>query len=414
MHSAYMPTVAHGMRAHLARTETFINNQVTSLRRHRSIVVAHHRRPETDVPLGEGVVASEQVPRPLALAQHLAYRTAKVALPSATRALARYVQEQDARLLHLHYVTDARFLLGLQKRAALPTVVSTYGYDVSSFPRQWHGLGRRYLRPVFDHVDLVLAMSDDMRRDVCALGCPEEKVLVHFLGCDTVRFQGMAREHSPGEAPVVLCVGRLDVQKGQDLVLRALRLLERRGREFRVVIVGDGPLRPTLDQLVADFEWHDRVTFAGHVRHGSDEFLEHLRRADLFAHPSVTVDGLKEGIPGAIVEAMASGLPVVATWHAGIPAVIDHDRHGLLVPERDLEALAEALEALLDDQALRERLGAAAAERARDELDLVARTAALERIYARFTGAPEALPDSREGTRHLDRLGDVALNRIDP
>ena len=86
-------------------------------------------------------------------------------------------------------------------------------------------------------------------------------------------------------------MGRLDVQKGQDLVLRALRLLERRGREFRVVLVGDGPLRPTLEQLVADFGWQDRVTFAGHVRHGSDEFLEHLRRADLFAHPSVTVDG---------------------------------------------------------------------------------------------------------------------------
>jgi colanic acid/amylovoran biosynthesis glycosyltransferase len=131
-----MPTVAHGMRAHLARTETFVTNQVRSLRRHRSIVVAHHRRPEADVPLGEGVVADEQVPRPLALAQQLAYRTAKVALPSATSALARYVHDQDARLLHLHYVTDARFLLGLQRKAGLPTVVSAYGYDVSSFPRR--------------------------------------------------------------------------------------------------------------------------------------------------------------------------------------------------------------------------------------------------------------------------------------
>jgi colanic acid/amylovoran biosynthesis glycosyltransferase len=408
-----MPTVAHGMRAHLARTETFVTNQVRSLRRHRSIVVAHHRRPETDVPLGEGVVADEQVARPLAVAQGIAYRTAKVALPSATSALARYVREQDARLLHLHYVTDARFLLGLQRRAGLPTVVSAYGYDVSSFPHQWHGLGRRYLRPVFGHVDLVLAMSEDMRRDVCALGCPEEKVLVHYHGCDTARFQGMVRDHPSREAPVVLCVGRLDVQKGQDLVLRALRLLERRGRDFQVVLVGDGPLRPTLQRLVADFGWDDRVTFAGHVRHGSDEFLEHLRRADLFAHPSVTVNGLKEGIPGAIVEAMASGLPVVATWHAGIPAVIDDDRHGLLVPERDLEALAAALEVLLDDQALRARLGAAAAERARDELDLVARTVELERIYARFTGASDAPRDPREGTRHLDRLGDVVLNPME-
>ena len=213
---------------------------------------------------------------------------------------------------------------------------------------------------------------------------------------------------------MVLCVGRLDVQKGQDLVLRALRLLERRGREFSVVLVGEGPLRPRLEQIVADFGWQDRVTFAGHVRHDSDAFLDHLRRADLFAHPSVTVDGLKEGIPGAIVEAMASGLPVVATWHAGIPAVIDHERHGLLVPERDIEALAAALEALLEDAVLRTRLGAAAAERARDELDLVARTVELERIYARFTGAPDVPRDPMEGARHLDRLGDVVLNQIEP
>ena len=155
--TTFMPTVAHGMRAHLARTETFITNQVRSLRRHRSIVVAHHRRAETDVPLGEGVVADEEVARPVAVAQQLAYRTAKVALPSATNALARYVQEQDARLLHMHYMTDARFLLGLQRKAGLPTVVSAYGYDVSSFPQGWHGLGRRYLHPVFGQVDLVLS-----------------------------------------------------------------------------------------------------------------------------------------------------------------------------------------------------------------------------------------------------------------
>jgi colanic acid/amylovoran biosynthesis glycosyltransferase len=120
------------------------------------------------------------------------------------------------------------------------------------------------------------------------------------------------------------------------------------------------------------------------VPYTSDALVEHFRQADVFAHPSITVNGLKEGIPGTIVEAMACGLPVVATDHAGIPAVIESGRHGVLVPERDVEALASALDAVMGDVALRERLGRAAAERAARDLDLVTRTLELEAIYDRF------------------------------
>ena len=161
-------------------------------------------------------------------------------------ALAAYVRAQDARLLHFHYLTDARFLLGLQRRTGLPAIVSGYGYDVSSFPGQWHGLGRRYLRPIFARLDLVLAMSEDMRRDVLGLGCPEAKVAVHYYGSDTTRFRGFpereptTRARNRRSSPM----GRLHAQKGQDLLLRALRRLDGRGRRFRIVFVGDGPLRP--------------------------------------------------------------------------------------------------------------------------------------------------------------------------
>jgi colanic acid/amylovoran biosynthesis glycosyltransferase len=381
-----VPTVAHAMRAYLARTETFVSNQITSLRHHRPVVVAHHRRPTTEVPLGEGLIASERLARPVAAAEALAYRAAKLALPAGIAAMARYVRDEDARLLHFHYLTDARFLLGVQRRTGLPAVVSGYGYDVSWFPRQWRGLGRRYLRPVFEHVECVLAMSDDMAADIRAIGCPDEKIVVHYYGSDTARFRFPQRSYEEREVPVVLSLGRLDEQKGQHLVLRALRRLEGRGRDFRVVLVGDGPLRPALERLVTEYGWERRVTFAGHVPYASPALVDHLRTADIFAHPSITVDGLKEGIPGTIVEAMACGLPVVATWHAGIPAVIGDERHGLLVPEREVDALAAALDALLCDAGLRARLGTAAALRARDELDLQARTRELERIYDGLIG----------------------------
>ena len=161
----------------------------------------------------------------------------------------------------------------------------------------------------------------------------------------------------------------------------------------------------------------DHVEFAGHVPHTSSDLVARLTTGQTCSRFLGLHDdhGIKEGIPGTIVEAMAAGLPVVATLHAGIPAVIESEQHGLLVPERDVDALAAAFKTVPG----RSRPCAGAAWSApqlsarRDELDLVARTVELERIYARFTGASDAPRDPREGTRHLDRLGDVVLNPME-
>jgi colanic acid/amylovoran biosynthesis glycosyltransferase len=375
-------TVGFAMRAYLARTETFVYNQLVALRSHRPVVLAHRRRPGTEVELGEGAVARELLPAPLATLDALLYTGLRLSLPRGEALLARYAVAQETRLLHYHYVTDARFLLGLQRRTGLPSIASAYGYDVSSFPRAAGGLGRRYLAATFERIDLFLAMSEDMGRDLVALGCPEGKIRIHYHGSDTGRFRSPERIYRRDAPLNVLCCGRLHEAKGQQLVLEALRLVQRRGADdFRVTIVGDGPLRPRLEAMVRDYGWGRRVRFVGHVVHAGEELVAHFRDADLFAHPSLTVRGLKEGIPGTIVEAMASGLPVVATRHAGIPAVIEHGVDGLLVPERDVAGLADELERLLGDWALRASLGEAAARRAERELDLHVRTVELERIY---------------------------------
>ncbi|HWH96182.1 MAG TPA: glycosyltransferase [Baekduia sp.] len=380
------PVVGHAMRAYLAPSETFVHNQITSLTRYRPVVVAHHRRPETETPLVDGVVATEALAAPLSLLQRGGYRAARVALPAGVELLARRLRDEGARLLHYHYLTDARFLLAIARRTGLPAVASAYGYDVTLFPRQYGGLGRRYLRPVFDRLDCVLAMSEDMGDDLVAIGCPADKIRVHYHGSPTARFRHPQRRHRTDAPLTVLCCARLEPIKGQDVALEALRRLERRGRrDLRLVLVGDGSDRGRLQRIVADAGWTgERVVFAGHVPHASDALVRHFRDADVFVHPSHTIRGVKEGIPGTIVEAMAAGLPVVATRHGGIPAVIESGREGVLVGEDDPEALASALEALAADAGDRERLGRAAAERAARELDLHARTAALERIYDRL------------------------------
>lgn len=379
------PVVGHAMRAYLAPTETFVHNQIVSLRRYRPVIVAHNRRPETEIALGEGAIASDALPAPLALLERSSYRLARSALPFGIELLAGYLRDQRARLIHYHYLTDARFLLGLARRTGLPAIVSAYGYDVTLFPRQHRGLGLRYLRPIFDRLDCFLAMSEDMRRDLLALGCPPAKVEVHYHGSRTTRFQHPQRRYHKDGPLTVLCCARLEPIKGQHFVLEALRRLEHRGRsDFRLVFVGEGSTRCCLERMVAEYGLDDRVTFAGHVRHASEALVRHFRDADIFVHPSLTTRGVKEGIPGTIVEAMAAGLPVIATRHGGIPAVIESGQHGLLVSEHDVEGMASALETLLADAAYRERIGRAAAHRAALELDLGARTPALEAIYDRL------------------------------
>src|SRR4051812_13241245 len=136
-----LPTVAHVMHAYLGRTETFVHNQMASLTRYRPVVVAHHLRAGNLFHYDCGVTAADVLPGALARADAALYRGARLTLPVTTRRLASWAVAQRAVLLHYHFVVDARFLRGVKRRTGLPAVVSAYGYDVSLFPRRWHGLG---------------------------------------------------------------------------------------------------------------------------------------------------------------------------------------------------------------------------------------------------------------------------------
>lgn len=382
-------TVAHVARAFLAPTETFIGNQIATLERYRPVVLCHHRLPNSSYFFPSTYDVEVLLPPPLGMIDRWCYRFARRLPDWSAQAIARQATLEGARLLHFHYLVDARFFLALKRLTDLPCVVSAYGYDVSSFPRWRWGYGRRFLQPIFGELDLFLAMSEDMRRDLIRIGCPEEKIICHYYGTDTDRFAFPGRRYEDREVVNVLMCGTLEPKKAQDRVLQALHRWASGAdprHAFRVTFMGDGPLRPRLESLVREYGWQGRVRFLGHVPYGSERLIEEYRRADIFALPSVTIDGDKEGIPGTVVEALASGLPVVATFHAGIPEMITTEVDGLLVEEPDLEGLARALGRLIEDRALRERLGRAAVRTAVSRGRLQSRTPELERIYDRLIG----------------------------
>ena len=148
----------------------------------------------------------------------------------------------------------------------------------------------------------------------------------------------------------------------------------------RLTIAGEGPLEATVRALASDLGVAGAVSFAGFL---SEEGLVRLySESHVFVHPSqLTADQNQEGVPNSMLEAMATGLPVVATLHGGIPEAVTDGKSGLLVPERDVDGLTEALLNVTGDAALRSRLGRTAASDVRDRFGSDAQIANLETIY---------------------------------
>ncbi|OBS10545.1 glycosyltransferase family 4 protein [Acidihalobacter prosperus] len=190
---------------------------------------------------------------------------------------------------------------------------------------------------------------------------PEDHAKVHLVyhGIDLSAFPPVAPSASQGERPLILSVGRLVPKKGMSDLIEACRLLRDRGVPFRCAIVGQGPLRDDLERRVGELQLGSEVEFLGAMAH--DRLIRLYGEAAMFALAChVTEDGDRDGIPNVIVEAMATGLPVVSTQVSGIPELVDHGRNGILVSPRDSIAMADALQRLLEQPALRNRIGQAA------------------------------------------------------
>jgi len=386
--------VGHFIRDFVSPTETFVTNQIKFLslgRKFEPVIFCKTSR--------ENIADSDFQPtvlgnllNPLSRKiDDLQYRYLRRLSRSGARAILGKIRSDDVRILHFHYLVDARYYLEVIKKAGVPAVVSGYGWDVSYFPRSFKGLGSYYLKPLIKYMDFILAMSKDMKKDLLTIGCPDNKIIVHYHGIDTRRFDYPQRSYDREEPLTVLFCGRLTPKKGPHILLKALKHIREKELShcpFRARLVGGGPMRERLEGLVLKNKLEDIVDLAGYIPHNDPRLLAEYREADIFVLPSLIVRDTrtgnfdKEGIPGTLIEALASGLPAVSTYHAGIPEVIETNRNGLLVNEGDEEELAHRIADLLNDKNLRERLGRTARESAR-KLDVRTKTGELEDIYGR-------------------------------
>jgi glycosyltransferase involved in cell wall biosynthesis len=178
----------------------------------------------------------------------------------------------------------------------------------------------------------------------------------------------------PLDKPIITCVANLRPAKGHEYLIRALHELKTNGLDFLTLLVGDGQLRGELEELVRELELMEIVWFLGSK--DREEIPRILAITDIFVLPS-----LWEGLPTALIEAMAAGCPVVATAVAGTPEIVNEGRTGFLVSPRDPKALAERMKLLLQDQALCKNMGQAGAKRAKEDFSIERMVREYEALY---------------------------------
>lgn len=267
------------------------------------------------------------------------------------RSLARFLRQNRIDVVLAEYGPTGVTVRHACAAAKIPMVVHFHGYD--AYHRATLDQYLSQYRRMFDQAASIVVVSRHMRDQLIGLGAPPEKVEFNPYGIDVEVFS----KGEPGKAPpVFLAVGRFVAKKAPDQTIRAFAKISAKYRDARLEMIGDGPLHESCRDLAHHLDVSERVTFRGAVPHL--EAARIMAHARCFVQHSVTPDsGDREGTPLAVLEAMATRLPVVATRHGGIVDVVSDGETGYLVDELDVENMAEAMARLIESPATASRMG---------------------------------------------------------
>jgi colanic acid/amylovoran biosynthesis glycosyltransferase len=374
------PRVLHLSETILARTETFIQQRLEG-DRFEPVVAGWVRATDgLDVPC-PSLILPDRVQRGGSGFASRAARRATRPLVHAHRMLdlASLLVRAAPTVVHAHFGTVGMTVAGVCERLRIPLVVSFYGFDVGSVPRQ-RGGANPYTR-LFSTAAALTAEGPALARSLMALGAPADAVKLLPLGFPASLLAEPTPARFDGGAFNLLQIARFVEKKGIDVTLRGLASARRAGVDARLVLIGDGPLRPELEALIDELGVRAAVTLPGFVAHTALE--PYFARAHAYVQPSRTAaDGDTEGgHPTVILEAQARGIPVLATTHADIPLVVRHGVSGLLGAENDHEALARHIASLAKEPRALAEMGEAARRSALRRHDPGTLRALRERVY---------------------------------
>ena len=357
----------------LGGSETFILSQAESLTAFRPVYVGIKRVSGLEIPRDRSLL--------MASGCCIRLKTAKLKLLGPWASHVAQLRGLRPALMHAHFGMDAVHAMPLARALNVPMVVTFHGFDATVHD---HILQRESVplnlyvrrRPELARTAArVLCVSEFIRGRVLSMGFPPDRTMVHYTGIDLRKF---SNEGQMPRKPVVLFAGRLVEKKGCEFLIRAMHKVQARMESVELVVIGDGPLRNKLEQQAR--ENLRSVRFLG--RCSPLMVRAWLRAACVFSTPSVIAEsGDAEGFGMVFAEAQAMGVPVASFATGGIPEAVEHGVTGLLAPERDCDALANNIVALLTNHSMWQRFSAAGQERVKRLFDLDKQAAKLEKVY---------------------------------
>lgn len=314
---------------------------------------------------------------------HPSYRLSSIRRDYMLSALRKRLSAYNPELIFAEYGTMGIVAHQLSLRSRVRYVIHLHGYDASKqFNEPGYGAS---LRAAMKGAALVLVPSQHMKR-LLEIQCGLlTNVRIVPYGPDFNRIETVLKNaNPPATVPSIGALGRLTAKKNPLALIHAFSIVREQIPEAKLVLIGDGALRQAVETRIRELNLGDAVQLTGALP--QEQALPVLGSQWVFAQHSVTaIDGDQEGLPVSILESMALGLPVVSTYHSGIPEAVTDGETGFLVREHDYETMASRLIELLRDPSLRERMGSAAKIACSERFSLSLR---MDRIDAMLMSIP--------------------------
>jgi len=294
------------------------------------------------------------------------------------------LMHEKPALIHAHFGVEGVYALPLAKKLNIPLITTFHGFDATcsrlgllrSKKISWLNY-LAFRQQLGRDGAAFICVSNFIRDRLLRIGFPENRLITHYIGVDTDLIKPVTQKKAER---IILHVARLVEKKGTAYLLKAFSILQKKGLDAKLVIIGDGPLKQELHALATSLDISHQVEFLG--VQPPEQVIAWMQKASLFCLPSIEArSGDSEAMGMVLLEAAACQIPVVATNHGGIPEGVKEGETGFLVAEKNPYALAERLIYLLENESLCEKMGLAAREFVERDFNLKLQTEKLEQIY---------------------------------